>query len=96
MADHVIKKAAVAMIPTANSLKRVQRRLFVLGMSILDLADLSPEGQLCKLFTMNEQEDLQYIFKHLNQLKPTISMVSEDLKLHLKMTQLKFARSGLS
>ncbi|KAF8940578.1 hypothetical protein BGZ58_005736 [Dissophora ornata] len=90
---HIIKKAAADLVPIADTLSQVRRRQFVLGMSsILDLADLSPEGQLCNLFNKDQQEELKKRYKYLNQLKLTTLLIPEELNLHLEMTVVSLAK----
>ncbi|KAF9167272.1 hypothetical protein BGX21_000150 [Mortierella sp. AD011] len=94
---HIIKKAAADLVPAADTLQQARRRLFTLGMSsILDLADLSPEGQLCTLFNKVQQEELKERYKYLNQLKLTTSLIPDELNLHLEMTIVQLTKGGLS
>ncbi|KAF9429091.1 hypothetical protein BGZ76_001831 [Entomortierella beljakovae] len=90
---HIIKKVAADLVPIADTLQQIRRRPFVLGMSsILDLADLSPEGQLCTLFNKAQQEELKERYKYLNQLNLTTSLIPDELNLHLEMTVVQLTK----
>ncbi|KAF9137897.1 hypothetical protein BGX21_007803, partial [Mortierella sp. AD011] len=65
---HIIKKAAIELVPTTESIYSAERRIMALGISsILDLIDLSNNGQLKTLFDEEEQDMLTEKYKYLQE-----------------------------
>ncbi|KAF9106652.1 hypothetical protein BGX27_009067 [Mortierella sp. AM989] len=94
---HIIKKAAVEMIPTAESLSSARRRILALGLSsILDLTDLSEHGQLNTLFKEEERNGLKERFKNLKQYDSESSYISEELDSHMELIQMSLAKNQLA
>ncbi|KAF9913897.1 hypothetical protein BX616_009371 [Lobosporangium transversale] len=94
---HIIKKAAIELIPLSGDISSDQRRILTLGLSsILDLTDRSVKGQLKSLFKEEEQNEIMERFKHLKQYDSNTSFVSEELDMHLELMQRSLVKSQLS
>ncbi|KAF9380165.1 hypothetical protein BGX21_002450 [Mortierella sp. AD011] len=93
---HIIKKAAVEPLPTMELTYSAERRIMALGMSsILDLIDLSDEGQLKTLFNEEEQDLLKEKYKYLQEYDPQISYISDELRMHLDLLAISLSKSQL-